>query len=107
MQELSTEIEPATTGSNKPWFLYLIECLDGSIYTGITTDVAARYAAHASGKGARYTRTHPPSRLLACVKYPDRSSALKNEYRIKQLKPSDKRLFAAEHGTIQAAPAED
>ena len=101
MQEPSSEIEPATTGSNKPWFLYLIECLDGSIYTGISTDVSARYAAHASGKGARYTRTHPPSRLLACIEYPDRSSALKSEYRIKQLKPSEKRLFAAEQCSFQ------
>ena len=38
----------------KFWYLYLIECLDGSIYTGITVDVAARYAAHLAGKGARY-----------------------------------------------------
>ena len=101
MQELATDKEPATTESNKPWFLYLIECLDGSIYTGISTDVSARYAAHASGKGARYTRTHPPSRLLACIEYPDRSSALKSEYRIKQLKPSEKRLFAAEQCSFQ------
>ena len=77
------------------WFLYLIECLDGSIYTGIAIDVAARYAAHASGKGARYTRAHPPTRLLASVEYPDRSSASKEEYRIKQLRPAAKRLFVA------------
>jgi putative endonuclease len=79
-----------------PWFLYLIECLDGSIYTGIAIDVAARYAAHAQGHGARYTRAHPPARLLASVDYPDRSSALKAEYRIKQLKPAAKRRFVAE-----------
>jgi putative endonuclease len=101
-----TELEPATTASNKPWFLYLIECNDGSIYTGITTDVALRYAAHESGKGARYTRTHPPARLLACVEYPDRSTALKAEYRTKQLKASDKRLFAAKQGDFQKSPDE-
>ena len=101
MQELPSETGTATTVDNKPWFLYLIECLDGSIYTGISTDVSARYAAHASGKGARYTRTHPPSRLLACIEYPDRSSALKSEYRTKQLKPSEKRLFAAEQCSFQ------
>ncbi len=78
------------------WFVYLIECAGGSIYTGIAVDVAARYAAHASGKGARYTRAHPPIRLLASVAYPDRSSALKAEYRIKQLKTADKRRLAAE-----------
>jgi putative endonuclease len=78
------------------WFLYLIECLDGSLYTGITKDVTARYAAHVSGRGARYTRSHPPARLIAKVEYPDRSSALKAEYRIKQLKPVAKRRFFAE-----------
>jgi putative endonuclease len=86
---------PKKASQSSPWFLYLIECIDGSIYTGITVDVAARYAAHASGQGARYTRAHPPARLLASFSYPDRSSASKAEYRIKQLKPADKRRFAA------------
>lgn len=78
------------------WTLYLIECVDDSIYTGITVDVAARYAQHAKGKGARYTRAHPPLRLLATVDYPDHSSALKAEYRIKQLSAAQKRAYAAE-----------
>jgi putative endonuclease len=77
------------------WFVYLIECRDGSLYTGITTDVAARYAAHAAGKGARYTRSHPPLRLLASEACPDRSAAAKAEYRIKQLTPMEKRAYAA------------
>lgn len=76
------------------WFLYLIECQDGSIYTGITVDVAARYAAHASGKGARYTRSHPPKRVMASVEYPDRSAALKAEIEIKALSAADKRAYA-------------
>lgn len=79
----------------KPWYLYLIECADGSIYTGITTDVAARYAAHAAGLGARYTRSHPPRQLLGVENHPDRSSAAKAEYRIKQLSAAAKRLYAA------------
>lgn len=95
MQDDSSRIESTRTPAYGPWFLYLIECIDGSIYTGIATDVAARYAAHASGKGARYTRAHPPTGLLVSVEYPDRSSALKAEYRIKQLKPAAKRRFAA------------
>jgi len=80
---------------SKPWFLYLIECADGSIYTGITVDVAARYAAHCNGSGARYTRSHPPQRLLGYETHPDRSSASKAEYRIKQLEAADKRRYAA------------
>jgi putative endonuclease len=75
------------------WFVYLIECRDGSIYTGITVDVKARYNAHASGKGARYTRSHPPQRLLAVLEYPDRSSASKAEYKIKQFSAEQKRRF--------------
>ena len=59
-------------------------------------EAAARYAAHASGKGARYTRSHPPARLLATQAYPDRSSALKAEYRVKQLTAADKRALVAQ-----------
>ena len=83
------------------WFVYLIECSDGSLYTGIAVDVDARYAAHARGKGARYTRAHPPARLLARFEYPDRSAALKAEYTIKQLSPTAKRALCA----AKAAPS--
>ena len=76
---------------DKPWFLYLIECQDDSIYTGITVDVAARYAKHVSGKGARYTRSHPPKRLLSVFEYANRSEASKAEYAIKKLSPIEKR----------------
>ncbi|HTH43847.1 MAG TPA: GIY-YIG nuclease family protein [Oxalicibacterium sp.] len=75
------------------WFLYLIECGDGSIYTGIAVDVAARYAAHVSGRGARYTRSHPPRRLLTVVSYADRSAALRAEYAMKRLSRIEKRRF--------------
>jgi putative endonuclease len=78
----------------KTWYLYLLECADGSIYTGITVDVEARYAAHASGRGARYTRSHPPERLLASFPYPDRASASKAEYAMKQLSAAEKRAVA-------------
>ncbi|HSG23289.1 MAG TPA: GIY-YIG nuclease family protein [Azonexus sp.] len=79
----------------KPWYLYLIECVDGSIYTGITVDLDARYAAHKDGSGARYTRSHPPTRLLGFETHPDRSSASKAEHRIKQLTATQKRRFAS------------
>lgn len=80
--------------SAKHWYLYLIECVDGSIYTGITVDVEARYAAHLKGTGARYTRSHPPARLLGFETHPDRSSASKAEYRIKQWSAAEKRQHA-------------
>lgn len=77
------------------WFVYILECRDGSLYTGIAIDVAKRYALHVAGKGARYTRSHPPARILATFAHPDRSSASREEYAIKQLAPMDKRLLCA------------
>lgn len=77
------------------WYVYLIECVDGSVYTGIAVDVDRRYAQHVAGKGARYTRSHPPTRLLARFGYPDRGAALRAEYAIKQLTPARKRALCA------------
>lgn len=87
------------------WFLYLLECRDGSLYTGITVDVEARYAAHASGRGARYTRSHPPSRVLLVLPYPDRSSASKAEYALKQLSAPQKRAYVVAQGAVARAEA--
>ncbi len=77
------------------WYVYLLECCDGSVYTGIATDVQRRYAEHAAGKGARYTRAHPPLRVLASFQHPDRASASRAEYTIKQLSPARKRALCA------------
>jgi putative endonuclease len=78
----------------KSWFLYLIECEDRSLYTGIAVDVEARYAAHLKGTGARYTRSHPPKKLLAAVEFASRSAASKAEYHVKQMTAREKRIFA-------------
>ncbi|AZN35806.1 GIY-YIG nuclease family protein [Iodobacter ciconiae] len=88
------------TSPYKPWFVYLIECQNYSIYTGITVDVEKRYAAHASGKGARYTRIHPPIKLLAVVEFNDRAAAASTEYTIKQWTAEQKRAFAALHAVV-------
>jgi len=79
--------------SMRTWFVYLIECEDGSIYTGITVDVEKRYAAHRSGRGAKYMRSHPPKRLLKVLRFADRSAASKAEYAIKRLSAAQKRLI--------------
>lgn len=71
--------------SNRIWYLYLLECANGSYYAGITTDVLERFAVHQSGKGARYTRANPPVRIVAQAAYPDRSAASKAEWQLKQL----------------------
>lgn len=73
------------------WYVYLIECQNGSWYAGITNDLDARYAAHVAGKGARYTRANPPVRLLGARPFPDRSAASRAEYEIKRL-PRSKKL---------------
>ncbi|MDR0244416.1 MAG: GIY-YIG nuclease family protein [Burkholderia sp.] len=84
------------------WFLYLIECADDSVYTGITTDVAARFDEHASGKGARYTRSRKPRAVLASFPLPDRSSASRAEYWVKRLTPAQKRELAAGLRTLES-----
>ena len=80
------------------WYLYMIECEDDSIYTGITVDVAARYRAHVCGKGARYTRSHPPRKLLLSIEYADRSAASKAEHEMKCLTAREKRAFCLQQG---------
>ncbi|PZQ14068.1 MAG: hypothetical protein DI564_10950 [Rhodanobacter denitrificans] len=85
-----------TAAPHRPWFLYLIECRNGAYYAGIAIDVDARYAAHLRGTGARYTRANPPRRLLGCRAYPDRASASRAEWRIKQLSRSAKLAYLLE-----------
>lgn len=79
------------------WHVYLIECEDGSLYTGIAVDVARRYAQHSSGKGARYTRAHPPKRLAAIIPFESRSAACVAEYRIKQLDKAAKHQLCGQY----------
>ena len=86
------------------WFVYVIECCDGSLYTGIAIDVAKRYAMHVAGKGARYTRSHPPARLLAAFPHPDRSSALKGEHAMRQLSADAKRRLCAQATSAADSP---
>ena len=91
-----TAAQPANALQPSPeakstWCLYLIECRHGSYYAGITNRLDARYAAHAAGRGARYTRANPPLRLLGFRSYPDRSSASRAEWEIRQL-PRDRKL---------------
>lgn len=79
--------------SSKPsssWFVYILLCADGSLYTGCTTDVAGRFAAHTSGTGARYTRMHKPLRVVYTQAVPSRSEAQKLEAEIKKWSRSRK-----------------
>ena len=84
----------------KRWYVYLILCRSGAIYTGIALDVAARYARHQAGIGARYTRANPPRRLLAKFAYPNQSVAGKLEAAIKRLPATDKRRLVGRSGAV-------
>jgi putative endonuclease len=67
------------------WAVYLLECVDGRVYTGIARDPRQRYAKHLAGKGARFTRSNPPRQLLGWVWVADRSDALRLEMAWKRL----------------------
>ena len=72
------------------WKLYILRCGDGSLYTGITTDVEKRLEAHRSGKGAKYTRGRGPLELVYSEECGDHSAALKRELEIKALTREEK-----------------
>lgn len=76
------------------WWLYLLECEDGRTYTGIALDVEARFARHASGKGAKFTRANRPVRILGMQALPTKGDALKAEFSLKQLDRPEKLQWA-------------
>ncbi|WP_338079070.1 GIY-YIG nuclease family protein [Cupriavidus gilardii] len=84
-----------TTPSDHCWYLYLLECADGSLYTGITTDVGRRFAQHQAGTGARYTRSRKPIAIAAQLRCADRAEASRLEALVKRLHVTRKRAFCA------------
>lgn len=72
------------------WKLYILRCRDDSLYTGITTDVEKRFAAHNAGKGAKYTRGRSPLELVYEEDCGDHSAALKRELEVKGLSREEK-----------------
>ena len=75
------------------WYLYILRCKDGTLYTGITTDVEKRLEAHRSGKGAKYTRGRSPLELVYREACEDHSHALKREREIKAMPREQKLRF--------------
>ena len=69
---------------SEAWYLYLLECRDGTLYAGVARDVRARVAAHDAGRGARYTRGRGPVRVLAASGPHDKSTAHMLEHWLKQ-----------------------
>ena len=72
------------------WFIYILRCADGTLYTGIAPDVEKRLQKHNEGKGAKYTRGRTPVELVYREEHPTRAEASKREYQIKQLSRAEK-----------------
>jgi putative endonuclease len=85
------------------WQVYIIRCCDGTLYTGITTDVERRMAEHAAGRGAKYFRGRQPKELVFLEDGHDRSSASKREAAIKRLSRREKERLLSEAGVPAAA----
>ena len=83
--------------------LYLLECEDGTLYTGVALDVVERFIKHLLGLGAAYTRSHPPLRVLACRSHPSKGEALRAEYALKQLPRQHKLGFFKAHERLEDA----
>jgi len=71
-------------------YVYVLECADGSLYTGYTTDVERRVAEHDDGEGAKYTRGRMPVQLVHVESFDSKSAAMSREYEIKQLSRGEK-----------------
>lgn len=74
----------------KDWFVYILECLDGSFYTGVSNDIEKRMIAHEKGLGSKYVKKKGFKRLLSIKKCADKSDACKKEYFVKQLPKHEK-----------------
>lgn len=75
------------------WFVYIVRCSDGSLYTGISTDVEQRVRKHNEGKGAAYTRSHCPVVLVWSARTASESAARKREAKIKRWTRKEKEAF--------------
>ena len=84
--------------NDAPWQVYIVECADRTLYTGIARDLGERISSHNAGRGARYTRGRGPVRLVYAEPAPDRSAAQRREHAIKRLSLSAKRRLIAAGG---------
>ena len=79
------------------WFVYILECYDESLYTGITNDLDKRMLAHKKGVGSKYVRAKRFKKILHVISVADKSEAAKMEYKIKQLERNDKITYFMKH----------
>lgn len=81
-------------GNGTPCYCYIVECADGTFYTGWTTDVERRIGEHNAGRGAYYTKWRRPVELVYVEELADRSAAMSREYEIKQLSHQQKETLS-------------
>lgn len=91
------EIERSTKKNDMHWTVYILRCADGSLYTGITTNLTRRVKAHDAGKGARYTQGRGPFQLVHQEFHKNRAEATKRELSIKSLSRSQKLELISAH----------
>ena len=82
------------------WFVYMLRCADGSLYTGYTNDVKRRETVHNTGKGAKYTKSRLPVQLVYWEGFEDRSDALKRECAIKKLNKKQKEALITQKESV-------
>lgn len=88
------------------YYVYVLECRDGSLYAGMTNDLRRRMALHTAGRGAKYTRSHPPRVLAGLWRCGGRTAAARLEYAFKTLQRAQKRaLLAAPERVTEVFPA--
>lgn len=75
------------------WWVYIVECADGTYYTGVTPKLDLRLVSHNRGKGAKYTRSRIPVKLVLSERTPSHSDALKREIKIKKMSRAQKKLL--------------
>ena len=85
----------------KPWYVYILECQDNSLYTGNTNNIDKRMEAHKKGTGSKYVKWKRFKELLHTIQVKDKSEAAKLEYKIKQLERNDKITFFMQHPGLQ------
>lgn len=96
---------PESQSAEGPWLVYMVECRDGSLYTGITNDLERRLSQHNDGTGARYTRSRRPVQLRYQEECENRSAALVRECSVRLLSPKEKWALIAAHGGPSARAA--
>ena len=93
---------PGADGKMEGNVVYILQCADGSLYTGWTNDLSRRLAAHQAGKGAKYTKGRLPVALVYVEKHPSKEEAMRREYAIKRLSRREKLALIHKKGNDHA-----